>query len=91
MKPRLWVFGLLVIVIVGLTWVADRSGQPALAQQRVQQRDNGRFQIAGWVRMDGPRHRDVCYMVDTATGELWELVPHEGGEFRWEKKANGPR
>jgi hypothetical protein len=80
----------LVVFIVSLAWVGGKSHQTALAQQNNQQRDNGRFQISAWTAQIGEvDFRSGCYMVDTATGELWEMVSEAGG-CKWVKKVDRP-
>jgi hypothetical protein len=89
MRPRHWLFGLLVIVMVGLALAGGKSGQTAFAQQNRQQSDNGRFQISAWARGEGPQARSGCYMVDTATGDLWETMV-ESNATQWVRVASGP-
>jgi hypothetical protein len=97
MRPRHCLFVLLVVTLAGLALVGDKPGRPALAQhtqapqppQNPQLSVNGRYQIAVWA-IESPPTRSGCYMVDTATGDLWELTLN-GSESRWVRKANGPR
>lgn len=89
MRPRHWRLGLLVIVIIGLALAGGKSGQPAFAQQNRQQNDNGRFQISAWASGEGPHARSGCYMVDTATGGLWQTTV-EGNAMKWVRVASGP-
>ena len=74
MRPRHWLFGLLVIVMVGLALAGGKSGQTAFAQQNRQQSDNGRFQISAWAKGKDPRPvRGATWWTPplATSGRLW--------------------
>ena len=78
MKNRVDVLSLLVGVVLGagLLLATGASGPSSTV---------GRYQIAAFAT--GPAAG--CFLVDTATGELWQAVPEPNGSRKWVRAA-GP-
>jgi hypothetical protein len=93
MSWKRWFVAPLLLVAVGVISLGGRGRDGAVAQAADRQ-TGGRYQISAFPARPpqfGYEHNvPGCYMVDTATGELWILNAEGQGKGVWKRCADGP-
>ncbi|MFO0892711.1 MAG: hypothetical protein U0790_26655 [Isosphaeraceae bacterium] len=85
----------IVVPLIALAFgycLGGMAGPRAVAQPGLPP-PSGRYQVSAWALppTEGEAQRRVgCYMVDSATGELWRLEQQAGGS-EWTKVPSRPK